>query len=281
MSSRTRTRSRSESHIYRSEVNRFEFLVCDWSLMPKAIGESIRSQVFIAEDDSKWQLRVYPGGFSNRQNGFVSIEVVLIDQAVGKSEDEDIIVCFALSALPAHGDTVERFDKMSTNSESLYLNHHYSFKSPDRMIFNMEDPNNRIWAIDTFLLTEELESKYLANDAVIFALNCVTLGKPSYLQSAMPLTLEGVIPTLPQQMAILLVPTHCESNGGDIILVSGSVKVRCHRYILASRSDFFKKKFTSHSFNLKLFFNSGYYFIKVEPAVLPIIIKFLYSNDLK
>ena len=259
------TSVRSGSYIPRKAYGRFEFIVCDWSLTKSAPSENVVSHKFVMSDASVWVLRIFPGGSSTRQAGFVSVHMALIELG---NNPESVKATFKISVL----DRKEKRQGNETDVDRIY-----SLKSPSAMDFSLTSDSQSSWTIDNFMLLQDLESKYLDNDAVLFALDIEVLGKPEGLNTAMPAYL-GPNGTLSDDLGALL-NDQDEAAFGDITIVSGEKKFRCHRSVLAARSDFFKKKFHGGAFNTKLLFNGGHYLIEdMKPLVFEEMIKFMYTD---
>ena len=146
--------------------------------MPKAAGESVSSQELVMSDSSKWKLQVFPGGFSDRQRGFISVEVVLLENdIVPFSSKHETTATFTISIL-GHKDNKQAHDPQH---DILF-----SFKSPSAIPFNLLDEDRHTWSIDNFLPTQDVEDKFLANDSVIFAVEIEVLGRPELLVTNMP-----------------------------------------------------------------------------------------------
>jgi BTB/POZ domain len=239
-------------------------------------------------DGSRWHLRVFPGGFSDRQAGFVSVEVVLL--SVSRPEDSKEV----LSPVPQEFNA--SFTIAILSVPQLYAQQPpvepFTFKSPSSLTFRLDDesPQHRTWSIDNFIPSTELATKYLRNDAVTFAVEIEILGKPQTLSTTMPTPLT-TLPTLSDDMSGILTyveatPAGAVAGAGtatgtfsDIVLVCGPKKLRCHRCILAARSETFKRKLSNATFNAKLFFNGGQYFVdEVDPEVFEAVVKFIYTD---
>ena len=257
---------RSGSYVPRKAYGRFEFIVCDWSLTRSSPGANVVSQEFVMSDASTWILRIFPGGTSCRQAGFISVQMALV--GLGNNSDS-VTATFNVSVLG-------RKDKRQAHNPEV--DRTYSLKSPSAMEFHLGTDFASSWAVDNFMLVQELEATFLDNDAVLFALDIEILGKPELLSTKMPAYL-GPNGTLNDDLGALLHNEEDCTTFSDITLVAGSKKIRCHRNILAARSEFFKKKFQSSTFNTRLLFNGGHYHLDdLTPIVFEEMIKFVYTD---
>jgi speckle-type POZ protein len=257
--------SRGGSHIPRKSYCRFEFQVCDWSLMKSSTGAQIVSQEFVMSDSSKWVLRIFPGGATPRQSGFVSVQMVLIELG----NDEDCTTAYFTISIVGRKIMQEHL-KMFTPLDNIF-----SLKSPSIMEFRLGDEAHSSWAVDNFILNSELEEKYMENDAVLFALEIEVLGKAELLSSTMPDSL-GPMPSLSDDFGALLK----SQEDTDITLVAGHKKIRCHRIVLAARSNYFKKKFQGTTFHTRLIFQGGQYYMQdISEEVLSEIVHFIYTDN--
>ena len=257
---------RSGSFVPRKAYGRFEFIVCDWSLTKSSPGANVVSQEFIMSDASTWILRIFPGGTSCRQAGFISVQMALVGLGTNA---ESVTATFNISVLG-------RKDKRQAHNPDV--DRTYSLKSPSAMEFKLGSDSQSSWAVDNFMLAQELETVFLDNDAVLFALDIEILGKPEVLSTRMPAYL-GQDATLNDDLRALFLNQDDSTTFSDITLVVGSKKIRCHRSILAARSEAFKKKFQSSSFTTKLLFNGGHHHLdNVSPLVFEEMIKFIYTD---
>lgn len=259
--------SRGGSHVPRKSYGRFEFLVCDWSLMKSSPGANIVSQEFVMSDNSTWVLKIFPGGSSGRQAGFVSVHMTML--GLGNNTDS-VTATFNISVLG-------RKDMRQAHNPQLDMT--YALKSPSAMDFSLASEAHSSWQVDNFMLANELESKFMDNDAVLFALDIEVLGKPELITTTMPAYM-GPLGTLNEDLAALYNTTEDASTFSDITLVAGQRKIKCHRSILAARSEVLKKKFLTSTFNTKLMFTGGNYHLDdLVPAVFEEMVRFIYTDS--
>ena len=259
--------SRGGSHVPRKSYGRFEFLVCDWSLMKCPPGENIVSQEFVMSDSSVWILRIFPSGSSPRQAGFVSVHVTMI----GFGDNIDFVAAtFNISVLGR---------KEMRQAHDPKLDKIYSLKSPSAMDFSLVNDATSSWAVDNFMLLEEIEEAFMDNNAILFALDIEVLGKPELLLTTMPAYL-GPLGTLADDFGVLFSDSNDPTFFNDITLVAGSKKLRCHKIVLAARSEVFRKKFQNASFHAKLLFYGGQYHLDdISQDVFEEMIRFIYTDS--
>lgn len=256
---------RTGSCVPRQAYGRFEFLVCDWSLMKREPGETVISPSFEMADNSKWILQIFIGGKTQRQAGYVTTEVTLTE--LGDTGRDSIAATIKLSVLSQKVTTMQDPHIEST-----------SFKSIAGSSFRLDDPASKSWAVDNFMQTAALERQYLLNDAILFSIDIEVLGKPIPLSGLMSAYVGSAV-TLQEDLATLL--DTADETSGDIILVTADEKkFHCHKCILAARSRVFKRKFLSPAFTPKLVMNRGQYFVKnVISTTLKDVLHFIYTDE--
>ena len=217
-------------------------------------------------DSSVWSLRIFPGGSNSRQAGFVSVHMAMIGLGnnVGSATATfKISVLGRNSKRQVHDPQVDKI---------------YSLKSPSAMNFSLDSEEMSLWTIDNFLLAQDLEENYTDNDAVLFALDIEVLGKPELLSTTMP-PYTGPLGTLAEDFGGLFDDASEAALFSDITLVAEQKKMRCHKSILAARSEVLKKKFQSSTFQTRLLFNSGHYHLEDMSAdILQEMIRFIYTD---
>lgn len=243
MSSTSSRLMRTGSCVPREARGKFEFLVCDWSLMKREPGEVVVSQEFIMADDSKWTLHIYLGGKTERQAGFLTTEVVLT--CLGNNNRDSVVATIRLSVVFQKGYNAHGSPLGST-----------SYKSVAASKFRLDDPVRKVWAVDNFMQITELEKKYLKNDSILFAVDIEVLGKPAPLRGIMPAYI-GSVATLQEDLGTLL--GEVGQILSDIIIVVEGKEFHCHKCVLAVRSQFFKQKFLRPTFIPQLILRRGKY----------------------
>jgi hypothetical protein len=159
-------------------------------------------------------------------------------------------------------------------SDSLGIS---SYKSPPALMFKDNDEEYRTWAVDNFITTTELESRFVENDSVLFAVDIEILGKHTPTASFMP-SYTGIVATLNGDLAAILNRDH--HSFADITLAVEGEKFHCHKCILAARSGFFNRKFQNFTFSAKLLLNRGHYLLnEIEASILKIVIHFIYTDE--
>ena len=254
---------RTGSCVPRKAYGRFEFLVCDWTLMKKLPGDAISSQTFLMTDDSKWMLQIFAGGKTERQAGFITTEVVLID--MGETDEDSVTATITLSALSQKSEHAHDPDLAKL-----------SFKSMVALEFRLDDTSRQVWAVDNFIQASALEQKFVLNDTVLFAVEIEILGLPAPRKGAMPVDISSPA-TLRDDLSTLL--DNSQPSHSDITLVVDGKKFFCHKCILAARSLFFKEKLLNSSFNAKLIINMGkYYLTDMSSSVFGDALQYVYSD---
>ena len=92
----------------------------------------------------------------------------------------------------------------------------------------------------------------------------------------------GIVRSLSYDLNALFNQSREAVTFGDIVIISGNERIRCHRCILATRSMFFRRKFESYGNRAMLFLNGGCIRFRTEPpnsAALVQAIKFMYTDD--
>ena len=254
---------RTGSCVPRKAYGRFEFLICDLSLMKSLAGEKVVSQVFVMADNSEWSLEIFLGGKTERQAGFVTTEVVLLE--LGDDDEESTIATINLAIISQKGHHVH--DPLDDS---------ISYKSLPATVFRMDDGAQQIWAVDNFCQMSDMMEKFVHNNSVLFALDIEILGKPISLTTSMP-AFVGTVATLSQDLETVMSDNDTFS---DIVLVVQGKKFNCHKCILASRSSVFKKKFLTPAFKAKLLFNRGEYHLNnIDVKIFECILRFIYTDE--
>jgi BTB/POZ domain len=254
---------RTGSCVPRKAYGRFEFLVCDWTLMKKLPGDAINSQTFVMADDSKWILQIFAGGKTERQAGFVTTEVVLTD--MGDTEEDSITATINLSVLSQRSEHAHDPDLAKL-----------SFKSMVALEFRLDDTSRQVWAVDNFIQTLVLEQRFVLNDTVLFAVEIEVLGLPGPRKGAMPVDISTPI-TLQDDLSALL--DNPQTSHTDITLVVEGKKFHCHKCILAARSYFFKEKLQNSTFNAKLVMSMGkYHVVDMNSSIFGHVLQYIYSD---
>ena len=232
-------------------------------------GENIVSQEFVMSDSSVWVLRIFPGGSSPRQVGFISVHVTM----TGLGDNiESVSATFNISVLGR---------KEMRQAHDPQLDKVYSLRSPSAMDFSLVSNDSSSWAVDNFMLVNELEENFMDNNAILFALDIEVLGKPELLLTTMP-TYTGPLGTLADDFGVLFTDSNEPAFFSDITLVAGLKKLRCHKIILAARSEVFRKKFQNASFHAKLLFYGGQYHLdNISEDILGEIIRFIYTDSFR
>jgi hypothetical protein len=221
-------------------------------------------------DSSRWRLHVYPSGIKDRQAGFISVETILEDP--GNSADETGLLASLTVSVIRHGSPSDVTSIAAVDGTTVSP---YSFKSPGAIHFKEDQ---RTWGIDNFISREDLERRFLVNDAVVFAVDIeVFSAKPELLLSPVMPSPVGAPHRLGDDMKTLF--NDASTLFSDITIVAGNKKFPCHRCVLAARSKTFFKKFTKASFGTKMFFTQGQYHVEsIEPGVLEEVLKFIYTD---
>ena len=231
--------------------------------MKKLPGNAINSQMFIMTDDSKWMLQIFAGGKTERQAGFITTEVVLID--MGDSEEDSVTATINLSVLSQRSEHAHDPDLAKV-----------SFKSAVASEFRLDDTSRQVWAVDNFIQASVLEQKFVLNDTVLFAVEIEVLGLPAPRKGAMPADISSPM-TLQDDLSALLDNT--QFSHSDITLVVEGKKFHCHKCILAARSHFFKEKLLNSAFNAKLLINMGkYYLADMDNSIFGNALQYIYSD---
>lgn len=255
---------RTGTCIPRKAFGRYEFLVCDVSLMKKEPTEKITSQTFVMSDSSEWVLDIYLGGKTERQAGFVTTEVILLK--VGEVDDDSVAATINLSLLCQSGTHVN--DPLDGST---------SYTSLPATTFGTDSETHSTWALDNFIQTSALAQKYIHNDSLLFALDIEITGKPVTLRSAMRAYV-GPISTLQLDLASLLNDT--ETSFSDIVIVVEGQKFYCHKCILAARSTLFNRKFLNPAFKAKQLFNRGEYHMSgINSNIFQCLLRFIYTDE--
>ena len=129
------------------------------------------------------------------------------------------------------------------------------------------------------MLLNEIEGAFMDNNAILFALDIEVLGKPELLITTMP-SYVGPLGTLADDFGVLFSDSSDPTFFSDITLVAGLKKLRCHKIVLAARSEVFRKKFQNASFHAKLLFNGGQYHLDdITQDVFEEMIRFIYTDS--
>ena len=254
---------RTGSCVPREARGKFEFLICDWSLMKRESGEKLISQEFVMADDSKWTLHLYLGGKTDRQAGFLTTEVVLT--GLGETNKDSLLASIHLSVVLQRGCNAGVSPLGNT-----------SYKSVAASTFRLDDPARNVWAVDNFMQTVEMEKTYLMNDSMLFSLDIEVFGRPAPLTGIMPVYI-GSIATLQGDLATLQGKTG--NFFSDITVVVEGKDYYCHKCILAARSQFFKQKFLSSTFTPRLILRRGKYPLnRTSLSTFETALQFIYTD---
>lgn len=255
---------RTGTCIPRKAFGRFEFLVCDVSLMRKEAGEKVISQTFVMSDFSEWVLHIYLGGKTGRQAGFVTTEVIL--QKMGDENEASLAATVKLSLLYQNGH--HSHDPLDGST---------SYTSLPAATFGTDYEAHCTWALDNFISISALAQRYIHNDSALFALDIEIMGKPVTLNSTMPAYV-GSMATL--QLDLASIYDDAESSFGDIVIVVEGQKFTCHKCVLTARSALFKRKFLNPAFKAKQLFNRGeYHMSDIKASIFQCLLRFIYTDD--
>jgi hypothetical protein len=183
------------------------------------------------------------------------VQVVLLD--LGNNQDSTTAT-FNISVLHSNGKI-------------------FSVRSPFALLFQLGNSSQNSWSIDNFISASDLELIYLQNESVLFTLDIEILGDRESIKSTMPAHKEQC-KSLNDDLKELITENEDFARYSDVTLVADKKQFRCHKVILASRSEVFKQKLQSVNFNYKLMFGGQYHLSDISGVILQEIIHFIYTD---
>ncbi|XP_051229105.1 BTB/POZ and MATH domain-containing protein 3-like [Lolium perenne] len=187
-----------------------QFSIAGYTLHKRiGVEKSVRSGAFEVGGYS-WTVRCYPAGFTNEQEGYISLFLELLSTDVDK-----ITVIFSFEIKGPVGNSFEQ-----------------------SRVWNDFTRNHKSWGFRKFAKIESLESKYLMNDCL--TIRCtVEVQKESRTGATRPYFITVPPSGICQDLAQLL----DSKQGSDVTFQVGQNDYDAHKVVFAMRSPVFSAQF--------------------------------------
>lgn len=234
----------------------FDFIIREWSTVLNGDGASLVSPDSLAG----WLLEVLPRGSNGEMGGQISVRL-------HHRSEEDVFVSYVVSIV-------------SSKTAELV--------SPCNLRICSEGPEKfcgiSTTTIKKVISTEELTTRpdLVVDDTLIFRVELMIYGERL---STVPLSLfqhQEKANSLNDDI-IRLLEADGKSNDDcdffDIVLSCGSLRIPCHKGILAARSPVFRRKLSASLFGAKMLFSRGVYHVDgMDPEILRELVHYIYSD---